>query len=82
MAHEFYLSSLETTREELALVDSHPFEVPNSDFDGWDLILGTEEERFTSMEDLKEVQQLTKAFPPYLASSFVQVIKLSFSLPP
>lgn len=40
MAREFYLSNLETTREKLPLVDVHPFEVPNTDFEGWDPILG------------------------------------------
>lgn len=35
-ACECYLSSLEITRNELALVNAHPSEVPNADFEGWD----------------------------------------------
>lgn len=39
-AHECYFSSLEIAREEVALVDVHPSEVPNVDFEGWDPRLG------------------------------------------
>lgn len=31
VAHEFYLRSLERAKEELVLVDAHPFEVQNTD---------------------------------------------------
>ena len=39
IAQYSYLSSLEIDREELALVDAHPFEVLNNDFKGLDLRL-------------------------------------------
>lgn len=56
VAHDCYLSSLETAKEELALVDAHPSEVPNTGFEGWDPNLGTVPKWLTPMEDLKEVQ--------------------------
>lgn len=55
VTRECYLSILETVREELALVDVHPSEVPNTDFEGWDPILGVEAKKITRVEDLKEV---------------------------
>lgn len=56
MARECYMSSLKTTREELAFVDVPLSEIINNYFECWDLILGVEAERLTSTEDLKEVQ--------------------------
>lgn len=56
VAHECYLSILETIREDLSLVDAHPFKVQNDDSKGWDAILGSETECFTPIEDLKEAQ--------------------------
>lgn len=44
VARECYLSSLEESREGLALVDANPFEVPNTNFEGWDLRSGAETE--------------------------------------
>lgn len=54
-AHKCYLSSLETTREELALVDVPHSKVPNIDFECWDPILGAEAKSITPTKDLKEV---------------------------
>lgn len=56
VAHECYLNSLETSRQELALVDDHSFECPNVDFEGCDPRLGAEMEWPTPIEHLKEVQ--------------------------
>lgn len=35
MAHKCYQSILETTREELTLVNDHLYKVPNTDIEGW-----------------------------------------------
>lgn len=56
VARECYLNNLETSRQELALVDNHSFECPNADFEGCDPKLGAEMERPTAIEHLKEVQ--------------------------
>lgn len=42
-------------REELALVDAPPYEVPNTYHECWDPRLDPEVEVLTSIEDLKEV---------------------------
>lgn len=55
VACESYMSNLETTREELILVDVHPFKVPNACLEGWDPRLCAEPELLTPIEDLKEV---------------------------
>lgn len=47
-----------TSRAELTLIDDHPFEVPNTHFEGLDHRLGTEAERITPIEGPKEVQSL------------------------
>lgn len=56
VACEFYLSCLETSKEELVVIYAHPFEVINTYFEGWDPILGAEAERLTPIVDFKEVQ--------------------------
>lgn len=55
MACESYMSNLETTREDLTLVDIHPFKVPNALLEGWDPKLGAEPELLIPIDDLKEV---------------------------
>lgn len=55
MAREFYLSILETSRDELAFIDAHYSGVPNTDFEYCDLKLGMKVEALTPIEDLKEV---------------------------
>lgn len=56
VASEFYLSILETTKEEIILVGAHHSKVTNVDFKSWDPILGVETERIKPIEDLKEAQ--------------------------
>lgn len=55
VACKFYLSILETIKEELTLVNAHPSKVQNSDFKGWDRRLGAEMEMLIPIEYLKEV---------------------------
>lgn len=89
MLRECYLSSLKTVREELAMVNAHPFEVPNIDFKGLDLRLDAWEERLMPMENLKEIQigphthQVTKIGTPLSAGEereLVDQLRKNFNL--
>lgn len=54
-ARECYISSLETSKEDIALVNVHSSEVPSIYFECWDSILGAEVETLTTTQYLKEV---------------------------
>lgn len=45
VAREYYLSSLDTAREELILVNTHLPEVPNTNFEDWNPKLGAKLEQ-------------------------------------